>query len=149
MFCFSCLPLWGCKVDMFDLKVEAVNTHRDRPLVSFWPFFLISILCHKHAVSFLCPDCPVQPEGSESGQTVLTCTIFIHSNKNYTLLFQLSGARSSQQSPGTRCIKLNVGPQQKTHNTSFSPHQTAPYLLLHWTICNAMCWNPDRVGGTT
>uniref|UniRef100_A0A8C8CSP2 6-phosphofructo-2-kinase/fructose-2,6-bisphosphatase 2 n=1 Tax=Oncorhynchus tshawytscha TaxID=74940 RepID=A0A8C8CSP2_ONCTS len=26
---------YGCKVDMFDLKVEAVNTHRDRPLVSF------------------------------------------------------------------------------------------------------------------
>lgn len=23
---------YGCKVDMFDLKVEAVNTHRDRPL---------------------------------------------------------------------------------------------------------------------
>lgn len=35
---FSCLPPPGCKVDMFDLKVEAVNTHRDRPLVSFWPF---------------------------------------------------------------------------------------------------------------
>uniref|UniRef100_A0A672P7M3 6-phosphofructo-2-kinase/fructose-2,6-bisphosphatase 2 n=1 Tax=Sinocyclocheilus grahami TaxID=75366 RepID=A0A672P7M3_SINGR len=25
---------YGCKVDIFDLKVEAVNTHRDRPLVS-------------------------------------------------------------------------------------------------------------------
>lgn len=37
---FSCLPLLGCKVDMFDLKVEAVNTHRDRPLVSSWPFYL-------------------------------------------------------------------------------------------------------------
>uniref|UniRef100_A0A673FXN4 6-phosphofructo-2-kinase/fructose-2,6-bisphosphatase 2 n=1 Tax=Sinocyclocheilus rhinocerous TaxID=307959 RepID=A0A673FXN4_9TELE len=24
---------YGCKVDIFDLKVEAVNTHRDRPLV--------------------------------------------------------------------------------------------------------------------
>ncbi|XP_061909948.1 6-phosphofructo-2-kinase/fructose-2,6-bisphosphatase 2-like isoform X4 [Entelurus aequoreus] len=24
---------YGCKVDMFDLKVEAVNTHRDRPLI--------------------------------------------------------------------------------------------------------------------
>ncbi|TRY98609.1 hypothetical protein DNTS_005288 [Danionella cerebrum] len=23
---------YGCKVEMFDLKVEAVNTHRDRPL---------------------------------------------------------------------------------------------------------------------
>ncbi|XP_036961617.1 6-phosphofructo-2-kinase/fructose-2,6-bisphosphatase 2-like isoform X4 [Acanthopagrus latus] len=42
---------YGCKVDMFDLKVEAVNTHRDRPF--------------------------------------------------------LSGARSSQQSPGTRCKTLN------------------------------------------
>lgn len=29
----------GCKVDVFDLKVEAVNTHRDRPLVSFCCFF--------------------------------------------------------------------------------------------------------------
>uniref|UniRef100_A0A8D0AT01 6-phosphofructo-2-kinase/fructose-2,6-bisphosphatase 2 n=1 Tax=Sander lucioperca TaxID=283035 RepID=A0A8D0AT01_SANLU len=27
----------GCKVDMFDLKVEAVNTHRDRPLVNAVP----------------------------------------------------------------------------------------------------------------
>uniref|UniRef100_A0A3B5B3K8 6-phosphofructo-2-kinase/fructose-2,6-bisphosphatase 2 n=1 Tax=Stegastes partitus TaxID=144197 RepID=A0A3B5B3K8_9TELE len=26
---------YGCKVDMFDLKVEAVNTHRDRPFVTF------------------------------------------------------------------------------------------------------------------
>lgn len=25
---------YGCKVDMFDLKVEAVNTHRDRPLTN-------------------------------------------------------------------------------------------------------------------
>uniref|UniRef100_A0A8C6PUI0 6-phosphofructo-2-kinase/fructose-2,6-bisphosphatase 2 n=1 Tax=Nothobranchius furzeri TaxID=105023 RepID=A0A8C6PUI0_NOTFU len=25
---------YGCKVEMFDLKVEAVNTHKDRPLVS-------------------------------------------------------------------------------------------------------------------
>uniref|UniRef100_A0A8B9JPF4 6-phosphofructo-2-kinase/fructose-2,6-bisphosphatase 2 n=1 Tax=Astyanax mexicanus TaxID=7994 RepID=A0A8B9JPF4_ASTMX len=25
---------YGCKVDMFDLKVEAVNTHRNRPLVT-------------------------------------------------------------------------------------------------------------------
>lgn len=30
----SCLfSVAGCKVDTFDLKVEAVNTHRDRPLV--------------------------------------------------------------------------------------------------------------------
>uniref|UniRef100_A0A8C8LSJ7 6-phosphofructo-2-kinase/fructose-2,6-bisphosphatase 2 n=1 Tax=Oncorhynchus tshawytscha TaxID=74940 RepID=A0A8C8LSJ7_ONCTS len=28
---------YGCKVDMFDLKVKAVNTHRDRPLVSCSP----------------------------------------------------------------------------------------------------------------
>lgn len=35
---FSPVSLLGCKVDMFDLKVEAVNTHRDRPLVSLWPF---------------------------------------------------------------------------------------------------------------
>uniref|UniRef100_I3KJY5 6-phosphofructo-2-kinase/fructose-2,6-bisphosphatase 2 n=1 Tax=Oreochromis niloticus TaxID=8128 RepID=I3KJY5_ORENI len=26
---------YGCKVDVFDLGVEAINTHRDRPLVSF------------------------------------------------------------------------------------------------------------------
>lgn len=35
MFCFNvffCVP--GCKVEMFFLNVEAVNTHRDRPLVS-------------------------------------------------------------------------------------------------------------------
>lgn len=34
-FCFNvffCVP--GCKVEMFFLNVEAVNTHRDRPLVS-------------------------------------------------------------------------------------------------------------------
>lgn len=30
---FSFLPPPGCKVDQYDLKVEAVNTHRDRPLV--------------------------------------------------------------------------------------------------------------------
>lgn len=29
----------GCKVEMFDLKVEAVNTHRNRPLVSFFLMF--------------------------------------------------------------------------------------------------------------
>uniref|UniRef100_A0A3Q3F2G4 6-phosphofructo-2-kinase/fructose-2,6-bisphosphatase 2 n=1 Tax=Labrus bergylta TaxID=56723 RepID=A0A3Q3F2G4_9LABR len=28
---------YGCKVDMFDLEVEAVNTHRDRPLVNAVP----------------------------------------------------------------------------------------------------------------
>uniref|UniRef100_A0A8C6LL57 6-phosphofructo-2-kinase/fructose-2,6-bisphosphatase 2 n=1 Tax=Nothobranchius furzeri TaxID=105023 RepID=A0A8C6LL57_NOTFU len=27
---------YGCKVEMFYLNVEAVNTHRDRPLVSLW-----------------------------------------------------------------------------------------------------------------
>lgn len=32
-------------MDVFDLKVEAVNTHRDRPLVSFCCFFLI-LLSH-------------------------------------------------------------------------------------------------------
>lgn len=35
----------GCKVDMFDLKVEAVNTHRDRPLVSFSFIIFIALTC--------------------------------------------------------------------------------------------------------
>lgn len=31
---FKLFFLVGCKVEMFYLNVEAVNTHRDRPLVS-------------------------------------------------------------------------------------------------------------------
>ncbi|KAM6929563.1 6-phosphofructo-2-kinase/fructose-2,6-bisphosphatase 2-like isoform 2-T2 [Lycodopsis pacificus] len=31
---------YGCTVDMFDLKVEAVNTHRDRPLNAVPPAFI-------------------------------------------------------------------------------------------------------------
>lgn len=38
---FHCLRLLGCKVEMFDLKVEAVNTHRDRPLVSLQPLYCV------------------------------------------------------------------------------------------------------------
>lgn len=37
------LPSVGCKVEMFDLKVDAVNTHRDRPLVSISFLLLISV----------------------------------------------------------------------------------------------------------
>uniref|UniRef100_A0A6Q2ZJZ3 6-phosphofructo-2-kinase/fructose-2,6-bisphosphatase 2 n=1 Tax=Esox lucius TaxID=8010 RepID=A0A6Q2ZJZ3_ESOLU len=36
---------YGCKVEMFDLKVEAVNTHQDRPLVSSCPC-LITVQSH-------------------------------------------------------------------------------------------------------
>lgn len=34
--------LTGCEVEIFDLKVEAVNTHRDRPLVS-WIYLLVAV----------------------------------------------------------------------------------------------------------
>lgn len=45
---FSPLCLIGCKVDMFDLKVEAVNTHRDRPIVSFeLLFFTLGVLVER------------------------------------------------------------------------------------------------------
>uniref|UniRef100_A0A7N8XE69 6-phosphofructo-2-kinase/fructose-2,6-bisphosphatase 2 n=1 Tax=Mastacembelus armatus TaxID=205130 RepID=A0A7N8XE69_9TELE len=36
---------YGCKVDMFDLKVEAVNTHRNRPLVIFCIKLKTKTLC--------------------------------------------------------------------------------------------------------
>lgn len=34
----------GCKVDVLDLKVEAVNTHRDRPLVRSTTFTRLTVL---------------------------------------------------------------------------------------------------------
>lgn len=42
------LTLAGCKVDMFDLKVEAVNTHRDRPLVSPGHFVMLCCVLAVH-----------------------------------------------------------------------------------------------------
>ena len=35
----------GCEVEQFDLKVEAVNTHRDRTLVSGPLYLCIMLLC--------------------------------------------------------------------------------------------------------
>lgn len=45
MFSSPVLLRLGCKVDVFDLKVEAVNTHRDRPLVSFCFCFVFRFYC--------------------------------------------------------------------------------------------------------
>uniref|UniRef100_A0A671MTN6 6-phosphofructo-2-kinase/fructose-2,6-bisphosphatase 2 n=1 Tax=Sinocyclocheilus anshuiensis TaxID=1608454 RepID=A0A671MTN6_9TELE len=39
---------YGCKVDIFNLKVEAVNTHRDRPLVRRTPATPLSALHNPH-----------------------------------------------------------------------------------------------------
>lgn len=44
-FSLVSISLLGCKVEMFDLKVEAVNTHRDRPLVPL----TFKIFCHMHS----------------------------------------------------------------------------------------------------
>lgn len=42
-FCRLLSPL-GCKVEVFDLKVDAVNTHRNRPFVSFSVVIIVLLM---------------------------------------------------------------------------------------------------------
>lgn len=62
IICVRCNYLSGCKVEMFYLNVEAVNTHRDRPIVSetelCWEIKVFSVFF------------------SIKNKIVITCTIF-------------------------------------------------------------------------